>query len=242
MKNETSPSYVIVLSFSFLVAFVALRHIFHELHEFGHMTAGRLLCGAWGGRDFNNVAPIADGCATSPAITFLVAMAGPIVNYVGVWIGALMIRTARTSRQSAWGLALIFACLPFARIFTALIGGGDEMGVARAYIANPVLARGICIVLVCAVLAFPLYTAWRALNTRRRLWYFLGFLILPMLLEGAVILLFFNYLLKQGLLNETWLLGAPGLVILVLLAAIAAFGLFARHIPALARGDQAPII
>jgi hypothetical protein len=232
--NGVAPAYTVALSGAFLAAFVAMRHILHELHEFGHMTAARVLCGGWGTRDFNNVASIPTGCNVTEGIDLTVALGGPMVNYVGVWVGALLIGKAKTTSQTAWGLALIFACLPFARLFTALIGGGDEMGVARAYIADPALARAACIVVVVAVLAYPLWTAWRALGgARRRLWLFLGFLILPMLLEGAVILLFFNYLLKQHVLSEVWVFGAPGLIIVVLLAAFIVFAAFARHISTL---------
>ena len=232
--NSFPSACKVQISAAFLVAFVAMRHILHELHEFGHMTAARLLCGGWGTRDFNNVASIPSGCNVTTGIDLAVALAGPMVNYVGVWVGVLLIRSGRTTSKTTWGLALIFACLPFARLFTAMIGGGDEMGVARAYFANPALARAVCIAVVAAVLAYPLWTAWQALvGARRRFWLFIGFLILPMLLEGAVILLFFNYVLKQHVLNQTWAFGAPGLIIVVLLAAIAVFAAFARHISTL---------
>ena len=234
MEDRTRTSYAVTLSGAFLISFVALRHIFHELHEFGHMTAARLLCGNWGTRDFNNVAPIPAGCEVTSAGAVTVALAGPVINYIGMWIGAWLIWRAKSASRAAWGFALIFACLPFARLFTALIGGGDEMGVARSLLQSPALTRAACIVLVAAVMAYPLFTAWEALGgARRRLWLFLGFLLLPMLLEGAVILGLFNYLLKQGVLNQGGFFGAPVLVIAVLLLAVAVFAVFYKTITTL---------
>ncbi|HEY5798603.1 MAG TPA: hypothetical protein VIT92_00205, partial [Burkholderiaceae bacterium] len=214
----------------------AMRHLLHELHEFGHMSAARLLCGGWGARDFNNVAAIPAGCQVTPMVDLTVGLAGPLVNYLGVWIGALLILNAKSAPRAAWGLALIFACLPFARLFTALIGGGDEMAIARSYIEHPALARAACIALVAAVLAFPLLTAWQALaGSGRRAWLFLGFLLLPMLLEGAVILWFCNSLLQLGVLSQTWAFGAPGLVIVVLALAAIVFAAMSTAIASLLR-------
>jgi hypothetical protein len=50
-----------------------------------------------------------------------------------------------------------------------------------------------------------------------------GFYSSQCFVEGLVVLLFFNYLLKLGLLTEPSLFGAPLLVILVLLAALITF-------------------
>ncbi len=234
--GQQKQHFIIKLSIPFLVAFISLRHLFHEFHEFGHMVSGRLFCGAWGTRDFNRVHAVADQCALSHFPDILVAFAGPLFNYIAIWTGAVLIRTAKSSGRLAWGLTLIFASLPFARLFTVLIGGGDEMGMARVYISNPLTARLTAIAVVSAILIYPLYTAFKALYVKsHKVWYFIGFLILPMILEGAVVLLFFNYLLKIGVLNETWMMGSPILVSIVLLIALITFVLSAKFINSLVK-------
>jgi len=222
---------VLRISPPFLVAFLSLRHIFHELHEFGHMATGRLLCGAWGSRDFNNVSPIVAQCIETDTIGLLTGMAGPSFNYCMIWIGTILIRKTKTAAGLAWGLTLIFASLPFARLFTVVIGGGDEMGIARTYIADPIVARGTAIVAVAAIIAYPLYTALRVFSgAKHGALYFLGFLVLPMLLEGAIVLFFFNYLLKLGIGDQLWFMGSPILVSMVLLFASIVFTFSARNI------------
>ncbi|MFP5354740.1 MAG: hypothetical protein ACLGIK_06225, partial [Gemmatimonadota bacterium] len=51
------------LTVRWLVAFLALILIAHDLHELVHTALGRVLCGAWGPRDFN-AWRLADGCST----------------------------------------------------------------------------------------------------------------------------------------------------------------------------------
>lgn len=51
-----------------------------------------------------------------------------------------------------------------------------------------------------------------------------------MLLEGTVVLLFFNYLLKIGVLNIYPFMGSPLLVYVILLIAIIVFILTAKNI------------
>jgi hypothetical protein len=209
------------------------------LHEFAHMIIGRIICGVWGTRDFNNVHPMSSAYLKASFSNSLLGMEGPMVNYIAMWIGAILIRTANSSTRLSWGLVLIFASLPFARIITALVGGGDEFGVARTWISNPIAARITTIAFVLLVMIYPLYTAFKAMYVKKNKgWYFAGFLILPMLLEGMIVLLFFNYLLKIGILSEQIIMGSPILVWIVLLVMFSVFIFFARHVKKLIQLKQ----
>ncbi len=148
-----------------------------------------------------------------------------------------MIGRARSAKTVSWGLCLIFASLPLARFITALFGGGNEPGVARAHFGDPLTARIVVTVAIAAVLAYALYTAYHALRAaRHHAWLFVGFLLLPMWLEGALVLTLMNYLLlQQGLLNQTWALGARGLVLVVLLTAVVACVLLSPYLATLVR-------
>jgi hypothetical protein len=236
--KESQPRFKLVLSIPFAIAFIALRHLFHELHEFSHMIVGRIICGVWGTRDFNNVHPTSETCLSNFTNAFI-GLEGPMVNYITIWLGAILIRTAKTSSRLSWGMVLIFASLPFARIFTALIGGGDEMGVARNWISNPMLARVTTIAVILSILIYPLYTAFKALYVKKNKgWYFAGFLILPMLLEGMVVLLFFNYLLKMGILNTQNIMGSPLLVWIVLMGMFGVFIFYSKYVKTLFRNSK----
>jgi hypothetical protein len=234
--QKAPPPFKLVLSIPFVVGFIALRHLLHELHEFSHMIAGRAICGVWGTRDFNNVHPMSKEWYEAGFNHTLVGLEGPVINYIAIWLGAILIRTAKSTSRLSWGLVLIFASLPFARIITALFGGGDEMGVARTWISNPMAARLINIAIILSILIYPLYTAFKALYVKKnRGWYFAGVLILPMLLEGMLVLLFFNYLLKMGVLNKSWWMGSPILVWMVLLVTLIGFLFSAKYLQTLIR-------
>jgi hypothetical protein len=234
--QKTPSRFKLVLSFPFVIAFIALRHLFHELHEFSHMIVGRAICGVWGTRDFNNVHPMSKAWYEAGFNHTLVGLEGPMINYITIWLGAILIRTSKSSSRLSWGLVLIFANLPFARLFTALVGGGDEMGVARNWISNPMLARVTTISVILSILIYPLYTAFKALYVKKNKgWYFAGFLILPMLLEGMVVLLFFNYLLKMNIWSEQTIMGSPLLVWIVLVVTFFGFLVSVKYIQTLIR-------
>lgn len=230
------------LSVSFLAAFATLRYLLHELHEFGHMAMARALCGDWGTRDFNNVHAIAESCVKTTATDPLVTLAGPATNYLTLWLAALLLlpRTGAPERslaRLAWGLALVFAALPLARLFTAVMGGGDELGMARAWLDNPVAARLLTVLLIAAIMAWPLWQTFKTLRVCGRGWgFFVLALLLPMLVEGALVQGLLNRLLLQGTLGSldsvAW--GAPAVVLGLLLAAALLFAVLARRIASLA--------
>ncbi len=230
------------LSAAFLAAFAALRYLLHELHEFAHMGMARALCGTWGTRDFNNVHPIAETCVKTAATDPLVSLAGPATNYLTLWLAALLLLprgqgpahpAQRAPDRLAWGLALAFAALPLARLFTAVMGGGDELGLARSLMDTPWTARVLTVLMITGVMAWPLWQVFKALRSAGRGWgFFVLALLLPMLVEGALVQGLLNRLLLQGQLGSleglAW--GAPAAVLALLLAAGLAFALLARRV------------
>jgi len=210
------------LAYSFLLLAV------HEVHELAHAVAGRVLCGAWPVRDFN-AWRFAGGCTS-----WLPSAAGPVFSYALMLVGAILAARA----ASRWvGIALIFAANPFARIFTAVMGGGDEMVVAQR-IADSSTRTPALRVIVIAVVALLAGTAiaagWRAMSglKRRGLW-FAVVLLWPMVLTGVGLFVIGNGLLRANVLDSPSVTGAPLLVVIVsaasiVLAAITAPSLFAH--------------
>lgn len=183
------------------VAFSFLILTIHEAHELVHALVARAICGAWPVRDFN-AWHLVGGCTSRWPTA-----AGPLFSYAVMLLGALI--AARSS--SVWrsiGIATIFAANPFARIFTAVMGGGDEMVVGRNRIA--------VVLFVVAICGAALVAAWRFMKgvPHRVAWFVFGTLW-PMVLTGVALFVIGNRALRAGVLAEPTIAGAPLLVMLV---------------------------
>jgi hypothetical protein len=55
----------------------------------------------------------------------LVLVAGPLVFYVLLWVGWLLLHPDNPTDQISLGCALVFACLPLNNLMAAFAGGGD---------------------------------------------------------------------------------------------------------------------
>lgn len=206
------------INWKYAAAFLALNGVVSELHEQAHITTGRLISGCYGPRDFN----VWEGCATgSPALPFAAPLAGPLFSYIVMWLGAWLLLRARTAAGRSAGFSLVFAPLPFARVFTALMGGGDERMVLARLLGDAVgsgTLRGLAIVLALAFCAPPVIVAWRALSNRHRGWYVAGFCVLPLIAIWAYKFKLLNTLLAHGVLASPVLIGTPALVLVVFAA------------------------
>ena len=120
------------LTFHYVLTFLALTFVMHEAHEIVHTSIGRIICGCWGQRDFN-VWGLCDSCETNP-YGILSTLAGPIFTFIMIWYGSSLLD--KNNNQKVFGFSLIFANMPFARIFNLMIGGGDEVVVVNSLINN----------------------------------------------------------------------------------------------------------
>lgn len=199
------------------VAFFFAILVAHDLHELVHTGVGRLICGAWGPRDFN-VWSLADGCNS-----WVPTLMGPLLSWSLMWAGLLLTRSADPGRRWA-GLALIFAPNPLGRLLPALLGGGDEGVVARALTGmNGAVPRALVIIAAVLIILPPLVAAWRALPGPGRAWWFLLLFASGILVTGPLYLVVGNGLLARGVLTSPGLLGAPQLIELASLLSLAGF-------------------
>ena len=143
------------MSAAFAIAFIALRYSMHELHELVHTGVGRLICGCWGQRDFNTWS-LCDGCSENNSLAVLATFAGPLFTYLSIWAGVYFLNSKRTLSQKSFGFALIFSNNPFARIFTAAIGKGDEVFGLKQIMHNNSLAWAIGLFVVLLFTIYPL--------------------------------------------------------------------------------------
>lgn len=214
----------IQITSGYLAAIFALMVITGELHEQVHINTGFLLCGGYGERDFN-VWLTAQNCASE--WLFLAAAAGPMFSYLVMWTGAILLLKAKAKIYQAIGFSLVFAPLPFARIFTALLGGGDEKVVFLRLFQDYFSVQSAKIfaaVFVTAICLPPIFIARSKLRNRFAFFYIIGFCVLPLIVLGLYMRLFLNYLLANGVLASADFLGTPTLVLIhFLLTAIVLF-------------------
>jgi hypothetical protein len=227
------------INWKYVVAFLALNGVISELHEQAHITTGRLLSGCYGERDFN----VWQGCATgTDPYPFAAPMAGPLFSYLVMWIGVWLLAHTATASGRSLGFSLVFAPLPFARIFTTLMGGGDE----RIFLMrvsgdafSPAALRVGAIALSLLFCAPPIIAAWRATSNRHRGWYIAGFCIVPLLVIWAYKLKVLNGLLQQGVLATPVVIGTPAFVLIVFAFMLAATLLSWRWLQDLDRAGAA---
>lgn len=193
-----------------LLAFSALVFIHAEFHEIAHTAVGRLLCGAWGPRNFNywEIA-----CSERPAL-LLSSVAGLLFSYGLMWVGYYSLRPGTAAERKSIGFCLMFGALPFGRLATVGLGGGDEMFLLRTLFTNAdsTLRWIVAVVIVLGLIGPPLYRAFSVLSETRRWRVFAGFLFLPLLVFITVILGVGNTLLQQGVLARQGVLGSPLIV------------------------------
>jgi len=131
-----------------------------------------------------------------------------------IWIGTFLIGQEKTGNQKALGFSLIFANMPFARILTASMGGGDEVWGLNQLLKNHSLAWTIGLILILAITIIPLIKAYKLIENKRKIGWFLLFFLTPTFIDLLLVLGLMNTLLEKGVLSNYWILGSPVLVTL----------------------------
>lgn len=196
-----------------LLAFVCGCFAVSELHEQCHIQTGWLLYGGYGPRDFN-----VWQTARTDAYTWLATLAGPLFSYACMWMGYALSR-----RRPGPGIALLFAGLPFARLLTAALGGGDEkvllLRLSGSDSLSPLL-RAALLAAVALLALTPIVLAGCRLG--RDYWRRLPLLLLlPLLLEFPLTHGLYNHWLQRGLGNTVFFGGTPLLIQVHLLLMVA---------------------
>ena len=203
------------MTWKYPVAFLALNGVISELHEQAHITIGRIVHGCYGPRDFNVWQTCAEGVQQLP---FAASLAGPVFSYSVMWLGVWLLLRGATLHSRSIGFSLIFAPTPFARIFTAVMGGGDEKVFFSTLAGDALAPASVRILALLTVLAFclpPIVIAWRAIEHRWRTWIIAGFCVLPLVVIMAYKFKFLNGLLHDGVLATPVIIGTQPLVLLV---------------------------
>lgn len=222
----------------FAFALFALTLLMGEGHEQAHIQFARWACGCYGARDFS-LWGSCEACA-SPSLAVLATLMGPLFTDAACWLGAALLARGRSPARRSVGLALVFAPLPFARIFTVLTGSGDEQTFLRAVLGAGPAASALAVLLVALTCLPPLLIAASKLAPRRRVACVVALCLLPMLAQGAWVRLVMNGLLARGIGAAPVIAGSPALVLVNAVVAAVALAFVARWLPSVEAGRAAP--
>lgn len=124
-----------------------------------------------------------------------------------------MIEKNESENNKILGFSLLFASLPFARILNAILGIGDEITILNKLVNNHTLAWIIGLIGILLLTLFPLIKAYKIIENKNKIEWFLLFLLVPTNLYILIILVVLNtFLLSKEILSEYWILGSPKLV------------------------------
>jgi hypothetical protein len=221
------------LNLKFVISFLALLFVMHEAHEIVHTTVGRIICGCWGQRDFNSW-DVCEGCEEKHPISLISTFAGPVFTFIMIWWGSFLLNDNNSNAQKSWGFALVFANMPFARILNAILGMGDEVFAINKLINNHNLAWAIGLIIILLITIYPLFKAFKIINNKRKIGYFLLFFLMPLVLDVIIVEGLMNALLGKGVLSNYWILGSPMLVTFWTALATITFLIFRKSIYTLA--------
>lgn len=210
-------------------ALLALSFLMQETHELAHTSVGRLICGCWGKRDFN-VWGLCNDCAHEGPLTLLSTFAGPAYSFTVIWLGYWMLTRTSIKAKSA-GFALVVSSMPFARVLTPILGGGDEIFALTRLGVDHSMAWAVTLIVVFALAVPPMAKIYAVIENRRKPLWILGLLLVPFLAVGAVVFGVLQALvLKNGILNDDWLLGSPIIVTAWLFFSAGVFAVFGKDI------------
>jgi hypothetical protein len=203
------------ISLRYIIAFLLLTLVMLELHETVHIITGRIICGAWGSRDFN-VWGLCEGCEIAHPYYWIATLSGPLFSFLLIWLGMFWLISTSIKKQ-ALGFALIFANIPLGRISQAMMGSGDEMVVVRHLLKasfDHTQIVWICSVILLVLGLPPIIKAWRIIANKYAWLYVLGFLTLPLVFILSYVLTGLNALLNSGFLASQLVMGTPLLITL----------------------------
>src|SRR5258708_6863256 len=116
MKLKLTPIYIL--------SFLCLNFFIMELRDWAHTAAAALVSGGWGPRGFDRW-QFASGGSISNGQRAVATLAGPLVNFLAIWIGWIKMSNRDSLADQSFGCNLVLAALPMEMLMGAFTGGGD---------------------------------------------------------------------------------------------------------------------
>jgi hypothetical protein len=215
MKLKLTPLYI--LSFLFLLFLV------HEIHDWSHALMARAVSPCWGLRIFDGW----DFCAgfkVTSGQRALALFAGPIINYILLWVGWGYLDPENPLEEQSLGCSLVFATLPLNGLLAAFDGGGDLTNSIRwlqqhGPSTNHSLVTIMGLLLVLGLTVPPLLRAFLQLpGYKGKLFIFPILLLVPIWLDRMLVGKWLNNWLISPAMSQAhvygWVIGWGGFLLI----------------------------
>ena len=201
----------IKITWKYCLAFYCMIMLYASLHELVHHFTGYVVCGDWGYKTFNY---FSTACEDSPK-TYIATYAGPAFTFGMMWIGMyLLSKRDASSYTRQLSFALIFAQLPLQRMINPIFKMNDEFYASAWLFGSNMKVYWIVLIVVWLCCIPPLIVAFRSIQNKNRIAWFLFYLALfPYLLWGPVFGLL-EYLLVNKHVMDGTVIGIANLFIL----------------------------
>lgn len=199
------------INWKYCLAFYFLIMLYSSMHELVHHFVGYMVCGAWGYKTFNY---FRTACEASP-VTYLATYAGPAFSFAIMWLGAFLLKKKNVSAYTKqFSFALIFAQMPLQRMVMCFFKMNDEYYASSQLFGQSALVYWSVIIAIWLCCVPPLITAYKAIQNKYRIAWFLFYaLLFPYLLWGPVFVLLEYLLVNKQVMNGT-IIGIANLFIL----------------------------
>ena len=168
------------INWKYCLAFYCIGMLYASLHELVHHFTGYLICGEWGYKTFNYFKTACGG----PKV-LIATYAGPLFTFIVMYVGAYFLNKKFSNYKRHLGFALIFAQIPLQRMISPFFKMNDEYyATSKLFGSTEVVywSVGIIVWIICLP---PLIKAYRAIENKHKLVWFLFYLTLfPYLLVG----------------------------------------------------------
>ncbi|KUG08636.1 hypothetical protein [Solirubrum puertoriconensis] len=201
------------LTSGYAVALLALMFLTQEVRMSLRMLLMRAVCGCWGNRTFSEWESCAT-CAATEAGQLGGQALSAILPYAQMWVGYKLLDEVNQTRTRAFGLALVFAGLPLARLSSATLAAGPETYLMQQLMGEWGASWLVTIILVLLLVVPPAIRAHDALMHPKRGAVFLGMLLVPLAANAVVVTGVLNPLLHSGVLVSHGPLHMPWLAML----------------------------
>ena len=169
------------ITWKYCIAFYCIGMLYASLHELIHHFAGYVICGDWGIKTFNY---FETACSDEPK-SYIATYIGPIFTFIVMYVGAYFLNNKFSTFKNHLGFAMIFAQIPLQRMISPFFRMNDEFYATSMLLGNTDAVYWSVIIVIWIICLPPLIKAFKAIENKYRILWFLFYLVLfPYLLVG----------------------------------------------------------
>jgi hypothetical protein len=171
------------ITWKYCIAFYCIIMLYVSLHELIHHLSGYVICGDWGIKTFNYFETACEKDSKSYIATYM----GPLFTFAMMYVGAFLLSKKNSSYKKHLGFAMIFAQLPFQRMTSPFFRMNDEFYATSKLLGNTNIVYWSVIIIIWLICLPPLIKAFKAIENKYKIIWFLFYLILfPYLIWGPI--------------------------------------------------------